>query len=98
VYIPELIALTKQVEDPAQFQLKLNASLADKLFLVAQRYQQAENHAAAVRYLDEALQINGKRADLRRARAKSLSAQGQQNRAAVDLAEAERLQSAKSKL
>ena len=98
VFIPELIALTKHVEDPVQFQQKLNLSLADKLYLVAQRYQQAENHSAAVRYLDEALQINGKRADLRRARAKSLAAQGERNRAAVDLAEAERLQSATSKL
>lgn len=98
IFIPELVALTKQVQDPSEFRQKLDVSLADKLFQVAQRYQEADNHAAAVRYLDEALRITGERADLRRARAKSLAAQGDQKRAAIDLAEAERMQRQKPKL
>lgn len=79
VYVPELIELAKNSQDSVRFQQQLNMRLAEQFYRVAQRCQQAENHAAAVRYLDEALKIDKNRADLRQARDKALAAERQQD-------------------
>jgi hypothetical protein len=79
VYVPELIELAKNSQDSIRFQQQLNMRLAEQFYLVAQRCQQAENHAAAVRYLNEAIKIDKNRADLRQARDKALAAEQQRD-------------------
>lgn len=54
VFVPEFIDLAKNSADPIRFRQQLHSRLAETLFLVAQRYQQAENDEAARHFRQEA--------------------------------------------
>ena len=57
IFVPEFIDLAKHSTDPVHFRQQLSSRLAEKLFLVAQRYQQAENEEAARHFRDQAQRV-----------------------------------------
>jgi hypothetical protein len=54
IYIPELFDKALAATDPVQFQNQLDAELAARLLELGLRWQEAEEHAEAKKYLSEA--------------------------------------------
>jgi len=75
IFVPEFIDLAKHSPTPAALQQQVDARLVERLYQIAQRYQQADNHPAAIRCLDEAIALDDQRPDLRAARIKSVAAE-----------------------
>ncbi len=71
VHIPELFELAAAATDVATLQTSLNRKLAERLFELGQRLQEAEDHAAAKKYLDEASGLDGSNPLIKRAAEKS---------------------------
>ena len=57
VHIPELFELASAATDPVALQSSLNRMLAERLLELGQRLLEAEEHAEAKKYLDEASRL-----------------------------------------
>lgn len=68
VFIPDLFELARGTADPGQFQKQLHRHVAERLFEVARRMQEDDEHAEAKRLLDEAVKLNPSDPLLKRAR------------------------------
>jgi len=77
IYVPEVLALaegTEDAKDQAGFSPQLNKRLGQAYHAAALRCQQADNHEAAVHYLDQALRYEPGKAEYVAARSKSSEA------------------------
>jgi len=71
VHIPDLFDLAAGASDPVALQASLNRKVAERLFELGRRLQEAEEHAAAKKYLDEASQLDSSNPLIKRAAEKS---------------------------
>jgi hypothetical protein len=71
VFIPELFELATAASDPVLFQKQLNQQLSARLFEVGLRLQAQDDHAAAKKYLAEAVKLDGSNPLIKRALEKS---------------------------
>ena len=79
IYVPEVIALAEKAEDAkdaASFPKALKDRLGETYFAAAVRCQQAENHEAAVLYLDQALKYSPQKPEYLKAKKASQEAMG----------------------
>ena len=74
VFVPELFELTKQHSDPVVFQAALNQEVVARLLFLARRLQAADDHAAALAVLSDALALDPANKELRSAQGTSQSA------------------------
>jgi hypothetical protein len=58
VHVPELFDIAAGATDPVALQASLNRKLAERLLELSQRLTEAEHHAEAKKYLDEAKQLD----------------------------------------
>jgi hypothetical protein len=76
VFVPELFELTKQHSDPVAFQAALNQEVVARLLFLARRLQAADDHAAALTVLSDALTLDPANKELQRALSMSQAAAG----------------------
>ncbi|MCI0361612.1 MAG: hypothetical protein L0211_24275 [Planctomycetaceae bacterium] len=74
VHIPELFDLTVGATDPVALQTSLNQKVGERLFELGRQLQQAQEHAEAKKYLDEASQLDPGNPLIKRAAEKSAAA------------------------
>jgi hypothetical protein len=71
VHIPDLFELAESATDALALQTALNRKVAERLFELGQRLQEAEEHAEAKKYLDEASRLDDTNPLIKRAAEKS---------------------------
>jgi hypothetical protein len=74
IFIPDLFAEAKQIDDPVKLQAALDKLVAEKLLFLARRLQEREEHAEAVKVLDEAIKLDPANKELPQARETSKTA------------------------
>ena len=94
VHVPDLLLLAKRVEQPEPLQRQIDLALNHKFRFLAQNEQKLERHESAVRWFSEALARKNSDVKSLQGRAKSLQMLGKKDRAAADLAEVQRINSA----
>jgi hypothetical protein len=92
IFLPDLIEVARQHEEAANFNQLLGRSLADSYCVLARAQQQEEHHQRAIELYGRALKHDAEHVDALRGRAESLRSRGQNEKAAADLAEANRIE------
>ena len=69
VYVPDLFDLAKAIDDATKLKEEIDHLVVRKLLILAERYQQHDNRAAATRILDEALALDPENTEIEAARA-----------------------------
>jgi 3-methyladenine DNA glycosylase AlkC len=73
VFIPDLFLLAKEADDPVKLQASLDQLVAAKLLFLARRLQARDEHANAIKLLDDAIQLDPANKELPKARETSKS-------------------------
>jgi hypothetical protein len=68
VFIPDLFDLAKVIDEPVKLKQALNRTVAAKLLFLARRLQEREEHAEAIKLLDEAATLDPANKELAKAR------------------------------
>lgn len=87
IYVPEVLALAeglKDAQDAKTFPRELNDRLGQTYHAAAVRCQQADNHEAALDYLNQAIKYAPANSEYLKARAKSHEALGKADRTKAD--------------
>jgi tetratricopeptide (TPR) repeat protein len=92
IFLPELIEVARQQDEAANFNQLLGRSLADSYCVLARAQQQEEHHQRAIELYGRALKHDAEHVDALRGRAESLRSVGENEKAAGDLAEANRIE------
>lgn len=92
IFLPELIEVARKHADSARFNRLVGGSLADSYAVLARAEQQSENHQRAIKLYGRALKHDAQHVDSLRGRAESLRSVGENEKAAADLAEANRIE------
>jgi hypothetical protein len=74
IFIPDLFTQAKQADDAVKLQAALDKLVAQKLLFLARRLQDREEHAEAVKVLDEAIKLDPADKELTKARDTSRAA------------------------
>lgn len=74
IFIPDLFMQAKQLDDAVKLQAALDKIVAQKLLFLARRLQEREEHAEAVKVLDEAIKLDPTDKELTKARDTSRAA------------------------
>jgi len=92
IFLPELFEVVRQHDEAGNFNQLLGRSLADSYCVLARAQQQEEHHQRAIELYGRALKHDPQHVDALRGRAESLRSAGQNEKAAADLAEANRIE------
>ena len=76
VFMPDLFDLAKRYDDPAQLKQALDKHVVEHLLVFGRRLQSRDQHAEAVKVLDDALKLDPANQELKRARETSKTAAG----------------------
>ena len=76
VFIPDLFDLGKAIDEPGKLKQELDRLVAAKLLFLARRLQDREEHAEAIKLLDDAAKLDPANKEIPRARDTSKAAAG----------------------
>jgi hypothetical protein len=76
IFVPDLFELAKRMDDSVKLQAALDKLVAEKLLFLARRLQGREEHAEAIKLLDEAMKLDPANKEFTRARETSKAAVG----------------------